>query len=102
MTSIPSNTNLGIERSIVSTGNPTATTLPVARTASTAWLKATLETAVITVAWAPSPVTSLTRATTSSCLPLMITSAPNSLAIANLSSLISTAITLALKTFLAY
>ena len=37
-------------KSIVSTGKPTATTLPQARTASTAELNATLETAVTTAA----------------------------------------------------
>ena len=42
-TSIPSSTSRGMFKSIVSTGKPTATTLPQARTASTAELNATLK-----------------------------------------------------------
>ena len=48
MTWIPSNTVFTMLRSIISEGRPTATTRPPARTESTAWLKATLETAVTT------------------------------------------------------
>ena len=50
---IPSNTVFTMLRSIISEGRPTATTRPPARTESTAWLKATLETAVTTAEWAP-------------------------------------------------
>ena len=48
MTWIPSNTVFTMLSSIISEGSPTATTRPPARTESTAWLKATLETAVTT------------------------------------------------------
>ena len=50
---MPSRTRRGIDKSIVSTGNPTATTVPPARTASTAPLNADLATAVTTAAWTP-------------------------------------------------
>ena len=102
-TSIPSSTNLGISKFILSTGKPTATTLAPAFTTSTAWLNGVLATEVTTVASNPLlSVNFITSATGSTSLELIIASAPNSFANANLSSLMSKATILAPITFLAY